>query len=217
MDFSTRGPQPQKHALGITLVIAFHAIVIYALVTGLGKKIVDVIKQPIETKVIEEVKLPPPPPERLLPPPPKLEAPPPPYIPPPEVQIATPAPQAPTITGTATPPPPTDFRPMAPPAQPAPPAPPRPAQVSASVVCSNFVTAMGDAAFPREARRAGLERGEVLVQFTLAANGEIKDMKAVRASHPIFAKAAVGIVSEFKCQGQGHDVVVQVPFSYKLE
>ena len=49
MDFSKRGPEPQKHALGITMVIAFHAIVIYALVTGLGKKIVDVIKQPIET------------------------------------------------------------------------------------------------------------------------------------------------------------------------
>ena len=95
MDFSTRGPQPQKHALGITMVIAFHAIVIYALVTGLGKKIVDVIKQPIETKVIEEVKPPPPPPERLLPPPPKLEAPPPPFIPPPEVQIATPPPTMP--------------------------------------------------------------------------------------------------------------------------
>jgi periplasmic protein TonB len=218
MDFSTRGPQPQKHALGITMVIALHAIVIYALVTGLGKKIVDVIKQPIETKVIEEVKLPPPPPERLLPPPPKLEAPPPPFIPPPEVQIATPPPTQNVISSTtSTPPPSTDIRPMAPPVQAAPPAPPRPAQVSASVVCSNFVTAMGDAAFPREARRAGLEKGEVLVQFTLAANGEIKDMKAVRATHQIFARAAMGIVSEFKCQGQGHDVVVQVPFSYKLE
>ena len=56
MDFSSRQPQPQKHILGITMVIAFHVIVIYALVMGLGKKIVDVIKQPIETKVIEEIK-----------------------------------------------------------------------------------------------------------------------------------------------------------------
>ena len=123
MDFSTRGPQPQKHALGIAIVIALHVIVVYALVTGLGKKIVDVIKQPIETKVIEEIKPPPPPPERLLPPPPKLEAPPPPFIPPPEVQIATPPPVQNVITSTtSTPPPQTDIRPMAPPVK-APPAP----------------------------------------------------------------------------------------------
>jgi protein TonB len=44
--------------------------------------------QPIETKIIEEHK--PPPPEVPLPPPPKLDAPPPPYIPTPEVQIQQP-------------------------------------------------------------------------------------------------------------------------------
>ena len=65
MDFSSRQPQPQKHLLGITMVILFHIALIYALVNGLGKKIVDVIKQPIETKVIEEVKPPPPPPDRV--------------------------------------------------------------------------------------------------------------------------------------------------------
>jgi len=218
MDFSKRGPEPQKHALGIAMVIAFHAIVIYALVAGLGKKIVDVIKQPIETKVIEEVKPPPPPPERLLPPPPKLEAPPPPYIPPPEVQIATPPPQQNVISSTtSTPPPQADIRPMAPPApKPAPPA-PKPTHVSAGIACANYQTVMGDAAFPREARRAGLEKGEVLIQFTLGANGEMKDLKAVQATHGIFARAALAIAAEFKCQGQGHDVVVQVPFSYKLE
>ena len=74
MDFSSHRAEPQKHLLGFTVVILFHAVLIYALVNGLGKKIVDVIKQPIETKVIEEIKPPPPPPERLLPPPPKLEA-----------------------------------------------------------------------------------------------------------------------------------------------
>ncbi|MFD2270899.1 hypothetical protein ACFS07_06590 [Undibacterium arcticum] len=48
----------------------------------------EVIKQPIETKIIEEIKPPPPPPDKPLPPPPpKVLAPPPPFIPPPEVQV----------------------------------------------------------------------------------------------------------------------------------
>ena len=220
MNFSQQQRDPRKHLVGIAAVILFHGFVIYALMTGLAKKVIEVVRAPIETKVIEEVKKPPPPPEVVLPPPPKLEAPPPPFIPPPEVQIAAPPPPQPTITATTpTPPPaPAVIAPAPPPvvAAPAPPA-PAPAPVSAAVVCSNYRQKMGDASFPREAARAGLERGEVTVQFTLGANGEIKNVKAVRASHPIFARAATRIVEEYTCAGQGHDVVVTVPFSYKLE
>ena len=202
MNFAQRQRDPRKHLVGIGAVILFHAFVVYALVTGLAKKVVEVVRAPIETKVIEEIKKPPPPPEIVVPPPPKLEAPPPPFIPPPEIQIATPPPVQPTITAvTPTPPP----------------APPAPAPVSAAVACSNYRQKMGDASFPREAARAGLEKGEVLMQFTLGAGGEIKNVKAVRTTHPIFARAAQKIVEEYTCQGQGHEVIVQVPFSYKME
>jgi periplasmic protein TonB len=222
MNFAQRQRDPRRHLAGITAVILFHGFIVYALVTGLAKKVVEVVRAPIETKVIEEIKKPPPPAEIVVPPPPKLEAPPPPFIPPPEVQIATPPPPQPTITAvTPTPPPaPVVIAPAPPPVVAAPPAPPppaAPAQVSAAVVCPNFKTKMGDAAFPRDAARAGLEKGEVLVQFTLGAGGEVKNIKALRASHPIFARAAMKIVEEYTCQGQGHEVVVQVPFSYKLE
>ena len=224
MDFSQRHADPRRHLVGITLVILFHVLVVYALVTGLAKKVVDVVRAPIETKVIEEIKKPPPPPEIVVPPPPKLEAPPPPYIPPPEVQIATPPPQQPTITAvTPTPPPaPVIIAPAPPPvvAAPAPPPPAAPAPpptITAGVACSNFTTVMGDAGFPREAIRQGLDKGEALIQFTLTANGEIKDVKALRASHPIFARNSIRIVNEYKCQGQGRDVTVTVPFGYKLE
>nr|ACF23533.1 hypothetical protein [uncultured bacterium] len=107
MNFSERQADPRRHLAGMTLVIVFHALLIYALVTGLAKKVVDVVRAPIETKVIEEIKKPPPPPEAVLPPPPKLEAPPPPYIPPPEVQIATPPPPQPRFrrAGAGAPPP----------------------------------------------------------------------------------------------------------------
>jgi protein TonB len=147
-----------------------------------------------------------------------MEAPPPPFIPPPEVQIATPPPPAPTITATTpTPPPPAVMTPIAPPVTaPAPPA-PAPAVVSAAVVCSNYSTVMGDTAFPKEAIRQGLEKGEATIGFTLTAAGEIKNVTVERASNAIFGRASVRVVNEFKCQGQGRDVQVRVPFSFKLE
>ena len=217
MNFSQRQRDPRRHIVGIGFVILFHAAVVYALLTGLAKKVVDVVRAPIETKVIEEIKKPPPPPEVVVPPPPKLEAPPPPFIPPPEVQVAVPPPAQPTITAsTPVPPPAAPMAPVAPPAAaPAPAAPPAP--VSAAVVCSNFSTVMGDSVFPRDAVRQGIEKGEALVQFTLSASGEIKDVKVLKSTHPIFARTSMRLVSEYKCQGQGKDVLVQVPFGYKME
>ena len=44
-----------------------------------------------------------------------------------------------------------------------------------------------------------------------------KDVKAIRSTHPIFARNSIRLVGEYKCQGQGRDVLVQVPFGYKLE
>ncbi|MGZ5268774.1 MAG: TonB family protein, partial [Caldimonas sp.] len=134
--------------------------------------------------------------------------------------IATPPPPAPTITATTpTPPPaPVTIAPAPPPpVVAAAPAPPAPAVMSAGVVCSNFTTVMGDVAYPRDAIRLGIERGEALIQFTLSAAGEVKDIKVIRSTHPVFARNSVRIVGEYKCQGQGRDVTVQVPFGYKLE
>jgi len=219
MDYSQRHADPKRHLVGITVVILFHLLVVWALVSGLAKKVVDVVRAPIETKVIEEIKKPPPPPEVVVPPPPKLEAPPPPFIPPPEIQIATPPPPQPTITATTPTPPPAPIviAPAPPPTAPAPPAPPAPATASAGVVCSNYASVMGDVAFPREAQRQGIERGEATIQFTLTASGEVKDIKALRSTHQIFARNSIRIVSEYKCQGQGRDLTVTVPFAYKME
>lgn len=221
MNFAQPQAERGRRFVGFGAVLLFHALLVWALVSGLAKKVVDVVKAPIETKVIEEIKKPPPPPEVVVPPPPKLEAPPPPFIPPPEIQIATPPPPQPTITAvTPTPPPaPVVITPAPPPVAvaPAPPAPPPPVTASASVVCSNYNTVMGEVAYPRDAQRQGIERGEATVQFTLTAAGEVKDIKAIRSSHQIFARNSVRIVSEYKCQGQGRDITVTVPFAYKLE
>jgi protein TonB len=96
MDYAQQQRNPAKHLIGLTVVVLLHLLLGYALVTGLARKVVDVIKKPIETKIVEEHK-PPPPPEAPPPPPPKVTVPPPPFIPPPEIQIAV-APSANAIT-----------------------------------------------------------------------------------------------------------------------
>ena len=221
-----RSAHPGRRLTGLTLVALLHVALVYALVTGLAKRVIDVVHQPIEAKVIEEQKPKPPPPPELAIPPPEFAAPPPPFIPPPEVKIAQPPPPPPVVAVTRTPPPAPVAITPAPPPPPAPvavappppkPAPAPPAPVTARVACSNYQTAMGDAAFPREALRRGLDRGEALVQFTLTADGRVTHVETVRASNRIFAHASEEIVSKFECRGQGRDVVVRVPFDYRVQ
>ncbi len=84
--------------VGIAVMVGFHVVVGFLLVSGLGKQIVEVVKKPLDATIIDEVKLPPPPPP--LPPKPvvqqavvKLDVEPPPaYVPPPETVRPTDAP-----------------------------------------------------------------------------------------------------------------------------
>ena len=68
------------------------SLVIYALVTGLARKAVEVIKKPLTATIIEEVKLPPPPPppppKRVIEPPKAQPVPVQPYVPPPDIPVA---------------------------------------------------------------------------------------------------------------------------------
>jgi protein TonB len=102
MNFADQEDGASKKALGLTIVLLLHVLLFYALVTGLAKKMVDVIQKPIETKIItEEVKPPPEPPKP--PPPPTKSLPPPtlPFVPPPEV-VNAPQPQQETMATTQT-------------------------------------------------------------------------------------------------------------------
>ena len=218
MDYAQQQRNPTKHLVGITVVVLLHIALVYALINGLAVKVIEVIKKPLETQIIEEVKPPPPPPPEVqLPPPPKMLAPPPPYIPPPEVQVNVPPPPN-TIQVTSTTPPP-----EAPPiavrapveAPPAPAAPPAPQKASSA--CPNYAKALGDSAYPRDAIREGIERGEATVRFTVDASGKVKDIQTIRSSHRMFARQAASIVESFQCIGQGRDIIFEVPFSFKRE
>lgn len=204
---------PQKHLLGVVAVVGFHLLLVYGLVNGLGRKVVEVMQAPLSVSIADEVKVlppPPPPPPKTVAPPPKAVTPPPAYVPPVEVPVQAPPP-APVITTTPDPTPPP---PVVAPA-PAPVAPPAPAVVSAAVACPNFEAVRSQVPYPPQAENLGLS-GDVLVEFVVAADGQIKNISAVRSSHTLFTAAATRAVAKFQCVGQGRDVRVKVPFSFRL-
>jgi periplasmic protein TonB len=146
-----------RRLTGLVAVVVFHVLLVYALVHGLARKIVEVVRQPLETKIIEEIKAPPPdkPPP---PPPPKLTTPPPPYIPPPEVLVQVPT-LGPTITSVTSVKPPEEYR--------------TPAVVDA--------TTCEKPSYPPGARRAN-ETGTVRLTFLIDVDGKVLDSKVQRSS-----------------------------------
>ena len=222
MDYARQQRNPSRHLVGIGGVILFHALLVYGLVSGLARKVVEVVKGPIEVKVIEEIAKAPPPPPEIVPPPPKLAAPPPPFIPPPEINIAPPPTPAPTITQVTQVAPPAPVAPVIQPPPPpvavAPPPPPLPpaGPKSARVVCPNYVEVMSSISYPRNALLDGIE-GEVVIEFTVTGKGEIKDVDIKSSTNRVFNRPALSAVqSGLTCQGQGRDVRVQAPISFKI-
>jgi protein TonB len=211
MNSSRQQADPRRHLAGISFVVLLHVIVVYALVSGLARKVVDVVRAPIETKVIEEVKKPPPPLDPVIPPPPRLEAPPPPFVPPPEVQIQTPAPP-PAITATQTPPPaPVTLAPLTPQAPPV----ARPASNSAAAHCSKMpppeAPALDFVGKISLTVRATI-RGNRIVQADVVPGSfaGVSDRKVQR----LIANAVTSAVSDYTCTGDNIVVEQQFQFTY---
>ena len=153
---------------GLIITVALHIALIYALIHGLARKIVEVVAPPLETKIIAEVK--PPQPDKPPPPPPKLATPPPPFIPPPEINIQIPVQQAPTITAVAPTPPPAPVAITPTPA-------PQPVRTAPVVLASSC----DKPEYPPAARRAN-ETGTVLLSFLIGTNGKVLDSRVERSS-----------------------------------
>ena len=226
MNYAEQQRNPSKHMVGLGVVIVMHIILGWALLNGLARKVVEVVKGPIETKIIEEVKPPPPPPPENLPPPPKLPPPPPAYMPPPEIKIETPPPPAPTITVQTTPPPPAPPVTIAPPptpdAVPAPPA-PVPARVAPQV---NFNTDCEKPAYPPAAARAEA-MGVVRIKVTVGTDGRATATEIAKSSGPSrehklldrAAEAAIKNTCKFKpgtVDGKPETLTTFVEYDWKL-
>jgi protein TonB len=181
VDFAQQQRNPGRHAVGIGIVLVLHLILGWALVTGLAQRMVEVIKAPIETKIIEEDKPPPPPPPENLPPPPKFAPPPPSFVPPPEVNVNPPPTPAPAITVTREAPPPAPVT-IAPPAPAAPPAPPAPPRMAARPAIANVqACAPTSDDYPRAARNSETT-GTTQVRFVVGADGKLSGTPEVTRS-----------------------------------
>jgi protein TonB len=215
MDFAQQQRNPTRHLIGVGGVVLMHVLIIYALITGLARKVVEVVKGPIDVKVIEEVIKKPPPPPEVIPPPPKMQAPPPPFVPPPEVVIAQPPP-APTITAVTPEAPPAPQAPVITKPVEAPPVPPPPAVRSAQVVCPNYREVMSSITYPREALLDNIE-GEVVIEFTVTGSGSVRDAVIKSSTNRIFNKTSLSVVqSRLQCQGQGQDIRVSATVGFKI-
>ena len=161
----------------IIAVGLLHALLVYALVSGLAVKAVKVITGPLEAVNIEEAA---PPPEEAPPPPPQLEDIPP-YVPPPDVVIETSAPPPPNVTtqSVISVPEPPRFAPPAPPAPP-PPAPPAIKPTAPVPNMRTFTVSEDD--YPDASRRAG-EEGVTGVRVTVGTNGRVTNCTVIRSSN----------------------------------
>jgi protein TonB len=185
LDYAQQQRNPGKHVVGLSVVVALHVLLGVALVYGLSRKVIEVVKAPIETKIIEEVKPPPPPPPDNLPPPPKTAPPPPSFVPPPEIQVAPPPTPAPTITTTTVAPPPAPVTigpPPAPSTTPsvatAPAAPPAPPARTAPKLDFN---ACAKPEYNAATRRADAQ-GTVIVTYTMDTTGTISEARVEKSS-----------------------------------
>jgi len=205
--------QPQsssRRLIAMAAVGIFHVLLIYALIHGLARKIVEVVRAPLETKIIEEIKRPPqeqPPPP---PPTPKLATPPPPFIPPPEVQIQVPVQLPPTITAVVPTPP---SVPIPPPAVPAPPA-RTPAVVDAR--------GCPKPTYPAASIRAN-ETGLVTLTFLIDVDGKVLESRVERSSgHKRLdeaARAGLGICkfTPATVDGRPERAWARIQYDWKLE
>jgi protein TonB len=175
MDFSQNEVSPLRRYGGLGIVVLLHILVAYALITGLARKMVDVIKEPVETKIIEEVKPPPPPDTPPPPPPPKMTAPPPPFIPPPEVQIQQPPTQNVIAAVTNVAPPAEVFkRTVAPPVV--------GGAVAGQPPVPGFVDLNGCKPEYPHASLLAEEQGTVKIQFEIGANAQLVGATIIKSS-----------------------------------
>src|SRR5208283_5090854 len=201
---------PTRHLIGITIVILLHVLVIYALVTGLARKAIEVIKKPLTATIVEEIKAPPPPP----PPPKKIEipkVPPPPqvYVPPPDIPPPTTQSEPVIAAVTATPP-------TAPPviAPPAPPPPqPKPAVRKGIVPLSRV-----NPEYPREAIRKNISSGTVIARMDIDEKGNVSNVRIIEANPPhVFDRAVIDALSQWKFQAEGDKYVGEIEVNFSLK
>jgi len=172
--------QGVKRTIIILVVIGIHALGYIALQNGLARRLVELLPNDIQTKIIKEDKKeePPPPP----PPPPDQAIPPPPFVPPVEVAIAIPSePSVNAITTTNEKPPITLPPVKAPPAD----------VIIKPRADPKHPYGNIDEYYPSAAKRDGQE-GVATIALVVGLDGKVSDVQVVTSSgFPLLDEAAI--------------------------
>lgn len=158
-------PTNNRRTIGFLIVVVFHVLVVWAFMSGLGQMVVDRLKGPLETRLIEEAKIeedaPPPPPPKFAPPPPV-------FVDMPVVAI-TEAVTTSAIQNT------TNVRPVAPPP------PPKADVVVAPRQNPRRPNTGAEDMYPAMSRRLG-EEGTVVLLLTVNEEGRVTEAKVQTTS-----------------------------------
>lgn len=215
-----------RRLTGLLLVGLLHVVLIYALTQGLARKVIEVVRNPLEVKIVETVK---PPVEKPPPlPTPKVAPPALPRIAPPEVKVQPPPPPAlPSVSSV---------KPAEPAPAPAPaasaPAPPQPAAGSGQGVAAKphvpvRTPAVVDARacekprYPPASVRAN-ETGTVLLSFLIDVSGKVLESRVDRSSgfHRLDEAARSGLsLCKFKpatVDGKPEQSWAKIEYEWKL-
>jgi periplasmic protein TonB len=204
VNYAERERNPVKHLPSIAMVVVLHIVIGYALINGLARRVVEVLKQPIETKIIEEIKKPPP--DVPPPPPPKLNTPPPPFIPPPEINIQIPqVTQAPTITVQTTTPPP-----------PGPPVIQKQVETQPAIRREYKASYRVEPQFPRQAISQGMS-GKVIAWVHVAPNGTVTNVEIKNSSNRIFDREVIRALSQWKFNPEPVGFIGEYEIVFKLQ
>ena len=150
--YATRQRSPRKHLTGIGLVVVLHALLLWAISSGLARQVVRMTENTVEAVLMSEA--PPPPAPAPKTPPPK-----------------TPAPPAPAPTSTA----PAITQPTPPPAA----APTAPAIRTGAVIQPGAHCAKPD--YPSASRRME-EEGTVTLKFLIGTDGRVLQAEIEKSS-----------------------------------
>ena len=209
MEFVLQRRSPVGNFAGLGAVVIFHFLILLAFMHGLARDPVAFTPlSPIDwVRIIEPV---PPPPKQPLP---KLvaqsvapvEVPQPEVIdiPPVSMEVITPSqtdPSTAPVDGQATAKDSNQGATLA----------------GLGAACPNAQGVRSTMRYPAQARREGLQ-GDVVARFLVAANGQIRNINIVSSSNRAFNNMVMNAVKQFSCVGQGREVTVEVPFSFKLD
>jgi protein TonB len=173
MSYAQRKEISGNRTVAIVIVALIHALLGYAIVTGLAYNVIKKATEDLKTFDVEEE---PPPPEEIPPPPEDMpDVPPPPTQPPPIVRTNVAPPPIRIQESIAPPvfrPPAPIVTPPAPPAPPRPPAPPPVRTVPPQSASGNLQGLIRSTDYPQQAI-SNEEQGTVTVSLSIGTNGRV--------------------------------------------